>query len=326
MAGSSARDPAPGGLGAGFWLVGATAIVSGVSTFVNSYAVGSTSSAAFVTSRNLLVALLLLPIAVLAVRRSARALPSGASEWGRLVLIGLIGGAIPFLLFFRGLQLATEAGGATTASFLYRTLFLWAIVLGVVALRERVSPWVLAGAVALLLGSYLMLSIRSPVWTDGSLYVLVATALWASEYTVSKHLMRSVPSMTVALGRMGFGAIFLVGYLVLTGGVVAAASFGAAQWLWVGISALLLTAFVALWYPGLSRLDLGVATSVLVAGYPVTFLLSELVRPTALAPSIVVGAVLVAGGAVLAAGPRVLRSAGLVARGAARSAVRSPDA
>ncbi|HUJ77674.1 MAG TPA: EamA family transporter, partial [Thermoplasmata archaeon] len=85
-------------LGRGLLLVLATAIVSGVSTFVNGYAVAGTGSDAFVTVRNALVAFALVPAAVLVARRAS--VRPTAREAGLLAVIGLVGGAIPFLLFF----------------------------------------------------------------------------------------------------------------------------------------------------------------------------------------------------------------------------------
>lgn len=293
--------------GVGLWLVLATAIVSGVSTFVNSYAVVGTSSAAFVTVRNVLVALMIAPFALL-VARSANDRPT-PSDWGRLLLIGLIGGAIPFLLFFQGLKLATEAGGATTASFLYRTLFLWAMLLGVLVLGERLRWRVALAAGALLVGNFLLLAMTSVLWTDGSFYVLVATALWAGEYLVSKRTMQDLSSGTVALARMGFGAIFLLGYLGLTGGFATVAAFHASDWLWIGISAALLAAFVGTWYPGLKRVDLGTATAVLVLGFPITVLIATLVKGTPTPELPAIGAVLVGLGVFLAIGSSQLRNA-----------------
>jgi len=300
-----AATPAPGW---GLLLVLATAGISGVSTFVNGYAVAGTNSDAFVTVRNLAVAILILPGVWLTTRGVARRLRP--ADWGRLVVIGLLGGAIPFLLFFRGLEIATMAGGATTASFLYRTLFLWATTFSILFLGERLHLRTALAAGLLLLGNVLLLAMTSAVWTDGSLYVMAATLLWAAEYTVSKRTLRDLPTGTVALGRMGFGAVFLLGYLAWTGGVGTLGHFSNGQWTWVGISALLLAGFVVTWYAGLKRIDLSTASAVLVLGYPVTFLLAAVVRgsPTPWAPAL--GAAVVAAGVALAAGPNLLRSAG----------------
>ena len=250
----------------GLLLVLATAMISGFSTFFNSYAVQGTNSDAFVTVRNLAVAVMIAPVALFVTRRSSVRLERAEVGW--LALVGLIGGAIPFLLFFHGLQLATAAGGAATASFVYRTLFLMAAVFGVVFLRERFPAKVVVGAALLVGGNLLLLALISPLWTPGTTYVLAATVLWAAGYTVSKRLLRRLPSTTVGFGRMGFGALFLLGFLGLTDQYGSVAALTGAQWAWVAISAALLAAFVLTWYAGLQRTDLVVATSVLVLGFP----------------------------------------------------------
>jgi drug/metabolite transporter (DMT)-like permease len=295
--------------GAGLLLVLVTAFVSGVSTFVNIYAVKGTSSDAFVTVRNIVVAAAFVPVAFLATRY-LRTPALRSVDWARLVVIGLIGGAIPFLLFYHGLELASAAGGAVTVSFVYRTLFLFATVFGVVFLAERFRWRVALAAALLLAGNALLLSLTSPFWTDGTPYVLAATVLWAAEYTLSKRTLRDLPSATVMLGRMGFGAVFLAGYLALTAQWGAVASFSPTSWAWVGISAALLVAFVASFYAGLKRVDLGVATSVLVLGFPVTWLLSILVQGSSFTLGQALGVVAIVAGVALAVGFALFRDTG----------------
>jgi drug/metabolite transporter (DMT)-like permease len=287
----------------GLALVFATAGVSGVSTFVNAYAVGGASSDGFVTVRNALVALLILPWGLWAFRSLGRRL--SLREWSLLATVGLVGGAIPFLLFFRGLELATAGGAAATASFVYRTLVLMASVLGLVVLRERFRSRLLVGAVLLLAGNALLLELTAPVWSLGSLYVLAATALWAGEYTVSKHLLARIPSGTVALGRMGFGAVFLVAFLFATSAAGSVGTFGPSTWVGIGVSALLLAVFVMTWYSGLARVDLTTAAAVLVLGFPITWLLGVLVHGgTLLLPAALGAGMVVAGVGMYLALPR----------------------
>ncbi len=296
-------------VGPGLLLVFLTAFVSGVSTFVNAYAVGGTNSDAFVTVRNLVVGAAFVPVALVSAR-SLRAAALRRVDWLRLGLIGLVGGAIPFLLFFHGLELATKAGGAVTASFAYRTLFLWATVFAVLYLRERFHWRIALGAGLLLGGSALLLSWNAPVWTDGTAYVLAATVLWAVEYTISKRALRDLPSATVMAGRMGFGGAFLAVYLALTAQWGVVAGFSGAQWAWVGISAAFLSAFVATWYTGLKRVDLGVATSVLVLGFPVTWLLGVMVQGRPLTLEAGLGALVVVAGAGVVVGLSQFRDVG----------------
>jgi drug/metabolite transporter (DMT)-like permease len=302
---AEAMTPATSYRGIGLLLVLLTAVISGISTFVNGYAVHGTSSDAFVTVRNLAVAGMIVPLAVLA--RRAFVHPLRRVDWARLVAIGFVGGAVPFLLFFHGLALATAAGGGLTASFLYRTLFLMATVFGVLYLKERFHPRVAVAAGLLLGGNYLLLSLTAPIWTDGTLYVLAATVLWAVEYTISKRALRDLPSGTVAMGRMGIGAGFLLGYLALTAQFGAVAAFSGAQWSWVLISAVLLAAFVGTWYAGLKRVDVGVATAVLVLGFPVTWVLSILVAGSSFTLLQAAGAAAVVAGVVVVVGFSLLR-------------------
>ncbi len=311
-----------GRVGIGLLLVLSTAVISGVSTFLNTYAVGGTSTDAFVTVRNSLVALAMVPMALLATSGTRKGLEK--RDWARLAVIGLIGGSIPFLLFFHGLQMATQAGGGVTASFFYRTLFLMAIVMGIVTLGERLRPAALLGAVLLLGGNALLLSLTSAIWVDGTGYVVLATLLWACEYTLSKWTMRDLPSGTVALGRMGFGAVFLLAYLAFTDQVAAVGAFSAAQWIWVGISAALLVAFVATWYEGLRRVDLGVATSMLVLGFPVTFLLAVALRGSPMSLGQSLGVFAIFAGAALTVGWVLARETGTVLRRAVQWGTQVP--
>ena len=260
-------------VGPGILLILLTVLISGVSNFVNFYAVQGTNSDAFLAVRNAAVALMLLPLGLLAVRTVRTRLTR--VDWVKLGTIGLIGGAIPFLLFFRGLQMA-GATGAATATFGYRTLFLMAAILGVVFLRERLSPRLALAAGLLVAGNALLLSLTAPIWTDGTAYVLLATGLWAGEYTLSKHTLRSVPSGTVALARMGFGGVFLLAYVAVTGQLGSVAALSGAQWQWVALSAVLLVGFVATWYAGLKTVDVSVATAMLTLAFPITWALGFL--------------------------------------------------
>src|SRR5262249_27541199 len=82
------------------------AIVSGIAIYVNSQGVKLFSDATlYTTLKNTVTGILLLaPVLLLArCRNELRRLE--ARQWGWLLLLALIGGSIPYLLFFRGLQL-----------------------------------------------------------------------------------------------------------------------------------------------------------------------------------------------------------------------------
>ena len=292
-------------------LVLVTVLISGVSNFVNFKAVQGTNVDAWITVRNAVVALLLLPPAMFVSRGSWSRLKR--ADWARLAAIGLVGGAVPFLLYFHGFQMALAQGGAAAASLGYRSLFLVATVLAVLFLRERLPRGFVLAATLLLAGSVLLVSLTGPVWTDGTAYVLLATAMWAGEYTLSKRALRTLPSTTVAFGRVGFGAAFLLAYLVLSGQVAAVSGFGGADWMALFLSALLLFGFVATWYAGLKTVDVSLATSLLVLAFPITWLLGIVSASSPLVAEQAAGAVVIALGAVVllvAAGFPDLRAAG----------------
>ena len=299
---ASGRRVAPGIL-----LVLLTALISGVATFVNFLAlreIPAWNTDPFVTVRNVTVALMLVPLALLGWRGTPTKLRR--TDWGKLATIGLIGGAVPFLLFFHGLDVARTSNGAASATFGYRTLFLMATVLGIVVLKERYHARLALAAGVLLLGSLFLLGLTGEVWTDGTAWVLAATAMWAGEYTLSKHALRTLPSGTVALGRMGFGGMFLLAYVGATGQASAIPALAGA-WPWVLLSAILLVGFVTTWYAGLKHVDLSVASAVLVLAFPITWALTvaPAYAPFTLAQA--AAAVVVAFGVALAIGMASLR-------------------
>lgn len=306
-------------LGPGIALVLLTVLVSGVSNFVNFKAVQGTNVDAWIAVRNSVVALLLVPPALLLGRGLRTRLTR--ADWVRLAMIGLVGGAVPFLLYFHGFQMALGQGGAAAASLGYRSLFLMATVLGVVFLRERIPRRFALAAALLLGGNVLLLALSGPIWTDGTLYVLLATAMWAGEYTMSKRALRTLPSGTVGLGRMGFGAVFLLAYLGLTGQASSIAGYHGADWVSLSLSALLLFTFVATWYAGLKTVDLSVASSLLVLAFPITWVLGVLVSGTGVDLSQAIGALAVVVGGGLALGWVLLRDASSAVARALRSRV-----
>ncbi|NJL44503.1 MAG: EamA family transporter [Nitrosarchaeum sp.] len=85
----------------GVGLVLATAAISGVSIFLNAYAVKGFDSDVFTFGKNALVALVLAAV-VLSVWGAGELRSLSLRQWLLLALIGLVGGAVPFLLFFKG--------------------------------------------------------------------------------------------------------------------------------------------------------------------------------------------------------------------------------
>lgn len=322
----SARDGAGPGVGrvalSGVVVAGVTALVSGISVFVNSYGVHAVRQPAlYTTAKNLVAALLLAAAAVgvLGRRRGGavgRFLHAGTGAppraclpesrarralwWAGLAYVGIVGGGLAFVLFFDGLADTTAA----PAAFWHDTLVVWVALLGAPFLRERPTWWNFA-AVAVLVGGEVAITggIGHLAGDRGELLVLAATVLWAVEVVVAKVVLRSLSPGVVALARMGVGALTLVAYLIATGTLGGLVSLDAGQVGWVLLTGTLLACYVGTWMTALARARAVDVTSILVAGALITSLLQVAAGTTSFGAQ-VPGLVLVAlgtGAAVAAA-------------------------
>lgn len=256
----------------GIYLALGTALISGVSVFLNGFAVRQFPDPATYTTLKNAVAAVILVGAVLAVGGVPRGLV--ARRWMGLAALGLIGGSVPFLLFFSGLAQAS----APAAAVIHKTLFIWVALLAVVLLRERLGAWQI-GALGVLLVATLLVQPPSGVsWGGGETLIAIATGFWAVETIVARRLLASVPPLLAGAGRMGFGLVILFGYLALSGGLGAVAQLGLVQWAWVVGTGVLLAGYVATWYGALQRAPAATVAAILTLGAPITAGLTAVVN------------------------------------------------
>ncbi|NQV08490.1 DMT family transporter [Candidatus Woesearchaeota archaeon] len=250
----------------GLVLIFGTAVISGFSIFLNKFGVTGIDSSVFAFMKNIIVALFLLSIIGFTTQfRTLKELTK--QQWSKLVLIGLIGGSIPFLLFFKGLQLTN----GISAALIHKTMFIYVAVLAVFFLKEKLNPKIFYAAILLLAGNFLLLKMKFPVFNLGDLMILAATLFWASENILSKHTLKHLSGNIVAFGRMFFGSLFILIFLAATGKSIALTS---TQLSWTAITAIFLLGYVITWYNGLKHVKVTVATSILLLGSPITTLLS----------------------------------------------------
>ncbi|MCX8196870.1 MAG: DMT family transporter [Candidatus Micrarchaeota archaeon] len=273
------------------------ALVSGISVFVNSIGVVSMDPLSYTFLRNLLVAGVLGSIGLMLGKIKEFSLLD-ARQTLMLLFVGLVGGGIAFALFFSGLSTISGAEG----SFLFRLLFIISIVLAVVFFKEQINWKIVTGAAAVIIGNFLILGSSQLSFSVGSLLVLLATILWALEYTASKKLLQTLSPISVASFRMGFGSLFLLGLLVWQGKISAVFEVSSSSLLWIAISTGLLTLFVTLWYSALAKTSLIYATAALTLGGPISALLSFLFVGKALLPLHAFGLLLLAAGVIYAVG------------------------
>jgi drug/metabolite transporter (DMT)-like permease len=270
--------------GWGVALAFVTACISGVAIFVNAHYIGIVGDATvYTTAKNAVAATVLL--AVLAVgavrgRPAGQRRRLGRTRWAALVGLGVIGGSVPFVLFFEGLA---RADSPVNAGFIHKTLVVWVALLAVPLLRERFTA-LHTGAVALLLvgQATLVADLGALRLGEGEAMVLAATLLWSAEFVVAKRLLRSIGSLPVGVARLGIGVAFLGAYLLLTGRAGDLAALTAQEWAWAAVTGMILAGFVASWYAALARAQAVDVTAVLVFGQIITAGLSTAVAGASL--------------------------------------------
>lgn len=287
----------------GILLAAGTAAVSGIAVYVNAIGVRAVGDATlYTTMKNLVAALVLLAVAGGLARHRAASRPDHAPaedhrRWTPAV-VALLGGSIPFVLFFEGLARADSVD----AAFLHKTLIFWVALLAGPVLGEKVRGRHVVALGLLLLG-WLGLTGGMPSigWGVGEAMILAATLLWAIEVVVARRLLARVDWSALAAWRMGGGVVLLVGWTLATGRADALLGAGQVAWAWALVTGLLLSAYVGTWYAALQRAPALDVTAVLVAAAVLTALLQAMLDGASIAADLPWLGLLGAGAAVAAA-------------------------
>ena len=287
----------------GIALAAITAVISGFAVFVNGYGVREwlsvSDATTYTTFKNLMAAAVLVTVAVvLTSRGSSEGLtrPTAGRQWLGLGIVAVVGGAIPFALFFEGLARASSS----QAAFLHKTLIIWVALLAVRFLKERLGPLHYAAIGLLIAGQVILVGGLGELGLgSGELMILGATLLWSVEVVVAKRLLGGVSSMTVGVARMAGGSALLVAFALFRGAFGSISGVTGQHVLWIVVTGLVLAAYVGTWFAALARAQAVDVTAVLVGGAVITALLRLGIGGTAL-PSLA-GLGLVAAGAAVAA-------------------------
>jgi drug/metabolite transporter (DMT)-like permease len=307
----------PHGVVWGFGLAFGAALISGLAVYLNGFAVKQLPDAAvYTTLKNAVAALILIVAAVgLGAVRDVRAIER--RRWPAVLAVGVIGGSVPFILFFTGLAQAS----APSAAFIQKTLFLWVALLAVPFLGERLGLASALGLGVLLVGQALVLPPERIQWGTGETLILAATLFWAAETVIVKRLLGSIPSTVMASLRMGIGLVVLVGYLAVTGKLVVLETLGPTQWGWVLLTGLLLAGYVGTWFAALQRAPASAVTSVLVPGAVVTGALTAVSKGMAPSATVIVGYLLIVAAAALIVASSAAAARNLAAQSRGRAAL-----
>jgi drug/metabolite transporter (DMT)-like permease len=259
---------------AGIALAFSTAIVSGFSIYLNGRAVKHFHDpTVYTTAKNAVAGLLLV---TLALSLGGRARESAVAHTGRsstaLVVVAIIGGSVPFVLFFEGLARAH----ATQAAFIQKTLVVWVALLAIPLRRERIGPAHVAAIAFVVAGQAVLAgSAGTVVFGTGEAMILAATLLWAIEVLLAKRLLDDVAVRVLAVARMVLGTLLLLAWVAVSGRADDFLRLTATQWSWALLTGLLLAAYVGTWYAALARAQCVDVTAVLVFGAVVTAFLAN---------------------------------------------------
>lgn len=274
----------------GYRLILLTALVSGVAIFLNKFGVKGINPYIFTWSKNIIVVLFL--IGVLFASKEIQILTKlKPKQWFKLILIGLFGGSIPFLLFFKGLSLSPSS----SAALLHKSMFIIVTILAVIFLKEKLNKKFIFAAMFLFLGNLALLNIKSFGFGIPELLVSSAVILWAIETTISKHALKELSSITIAFGRMFFGVLFISLFLIATGNFTHLATLTTSQFGWILFTAILLFFYITTWYSGLKYIPASSAASILVLGSAVTTTLF-IIQATSASVIQIIGIILIATG------------------------------
>jgi drug/metabolite transporter (DMT)-like permease len=260
----------------GLMLAAGTAVISGISVFVNATAVKAVPDPAVFTTLKNLVAVAVLVLVAAAVVRPAEVRAISRGDRSTLAAIGVFGGGVAFLLFFSGLAMAS----APTAAFIHKTMFIWVALMAGPFLAERLGPAPIAALAVLLAGQILILPPLGITWGTGETMIAFATLIWAVEVVLAKRVLGRVRSPIVGVARLGIGLVVLTGFLLVTGRISGIAQLGATGWIWIAATGLLLAGYVGTWMAALRRAPATEVTSMLVLGALITAGLTAVSRGT----------------------------------------------
>jgi drug/metabolite transporter (DMT)-like permease len=237
-----------------------TAVVSGFAIPVNKIFVSGLDPVVFTAVRAIFIGLVFFVLA--GCRRGFRLRGFNRVRWSWLLLIGIIGGGLGFVLYFSGLELTTSG----RAAFLHKTLPIYVTAFAYLFLRERVTRRQNLALLVMLIGMVFLLAARidpALFWQDpalGDALVILGTMCWGIENVISrKALIREESSLVVSFSRMLFGGAFLFGVVLLLGRLDALAGMSQQQAASIMISSAFLFAYILLWYSAIKLINVSKA-------------------------------------------------------------------
>src|SRR3989338_667785 len=245
------------GIHKGILLAFLTAIISGFAIFYSKISVAKIDPLILATTRNSLVGVFFI-IYFLATNNLRQLFKLSKKELLLLVGIGIIGGSIPFYLFFTGIKLI----GAQSANIIHKSLFIWVAVLSVFLLKEKVNVKYLFAGVLVFIGTYFFTPFKL-LFGRGEVFILSATLLWSLENILAKKVLNNTSSELVGLFRMVLGGGVLLLVTLFSGKGELLTGLSILQWQTVLIGGGILFFYVFTWYKALKYAPASLVTLIL---------------------------------------------------------------
>lgn len=272
-----------------------TALISGVANFINKSAVQAAGDPlVFTTLKNTLVAGMVITTLMVS-KKLAQLRTLTGGDLAMLIAIGIVGGSLPFYLFFSALAQMP----ALNAALIHKTLIFWVALLALPLLGERVSVKQLLALLLIFLSNLFVGGFQGFVWSRAELWVLAATVLWAVENIIAKKVLGRVDPDLVIAARMGLGSAVLLMAVAATGRTEVVVELSISEVSSILVSSILLFGYVASWYRALRIAPVTLVATVLTLASLVTNLLSAVLVTGALTLDQIVQAALVITGAGL---------------------------
>lgn len=273
-----------------------TAIFSGFANFVNKMAMKGVGDPVFFTTlKNSVVAIFLIGI-IIFFKKWKEIKGLRKDQLFKLTLIGIIGGSLPFILFFVGLTKIP----AINAALIHKTLFIWIALLAIPFLKEKFTNLQWLGVGLIFSANFVIGGFNGFEYGLGELMVLGATMLWAVENIIAKITLRDVSSSVVAGSRMIFGSVILFSITLFRGSDFSILSgFSAGQWFFVTVVSLLLLGYVLTWYKAIQLAPVTYVAILLTPATLVTNLLSAIFVTHTMSLTKIISGILVISGTIL---------------------------
>lgn len=258
----------------GIYLAILAALISGISIFVNKFAVDIIQPPlVFTATKNTGVGIIII-IIILATRKWQLIKKLNKKDLISLIFIGILGGSIPFYLFFTGLSVIP----AINAAIIQKTLVLWVIIFAIPILKERLSKLQIIAIMLLFTGNLLIGGFKGFQLSQGELLIFFATIFWAIETILAKKILPRVDPDIVTVFRMGLGSFILFTAAIITvpDALNNSLLLSPMQWLLIITTAALLLGYVMSWYRALKFAPVITVTSILVTSTLITNILSAI--------------------------------------------------